>query len=164
MTVHHIVFDAWSAGLFREELIRWYGEFAGGVPAAAPALPVRFVDHLTDPRALPPVRRRFARSLRSLPPSRGASPPHQQHANDRGEDNQDGCHQRNLPGTLTGVGGSLPYAPVGPGALLVGSPLTAAAGESPLFGAGWSTVTSTVAFAVAGSVAETVTVHCPGAS
>ncbi|MCW3845085.1 condensation domain-containing protein, partial [Micromonospora yasonensis] len=50
VTVHHIVFDAWSAGLFRDELIRWYGEFAGGVPAEVPALLVRFVDHVTARR------------------------------------------------------------------------------------------------------------------
>ncbi|KKK07560.1 condensation domain-containing protein [Micromonospora sp. HK10] len=50
VTVHHIVFDAWSVGLFRDELVRWYGEFAGGEPARVPALPVRFVDHVAARR------------------------------------------------------------------------------------------------------------------
>ncbi|MFI7431245.1 condensation domain-containing protein [Micromonospora sp. NPDC049836] len=50
VTVHHIVFDAWSAGLFRDELVRWYGEFAGAEPARVPALPVRFVDHVAARR------------------------------------------------------------------------------------------------------------------
>ncbi|MFE9692986.1 condensation domain-containing protein [Micromonospora sp. NPDC005806] len=50
VTVHHIVFDAWSAGLFRDELVRWYGEFAGGAAAEVPALPVRFVDHVAARR------------------------------------------------------------------------------------------------------------------
>ncbi|MDZ5443045.1 condensation domain-containing protein [Micromonospora sp. 4G57] len=62
VTVHHIIFDAWSAGLFRDELVRWYGEFAAGVPAEVPALPVRFVDHVAA-RRQPAAERALAGHL-----------------------------------------------------------------------------------------------------
>ncbi|MEV0804951.1 condensation domain-containing protein [Micromonospora sp. NPDC050200] len=56
VTAHHIVFDAWSAGVFTDEVVRWYGEFAGGVPAELPGLPTRFVDHVAARRRPDAVR------------------------------------------------------------------------------------------------------------
>ncbi|MCG5436854.1 condensation domain-containing protein, partial [Micromonospora foliorum] len=62
VAAHHIVFDAWSAGLFVEEVVSWYGEFAGDVPAGLPALPTRFVTHVAA-RRRPEAERELAGHL-----------------------------------------------------------------------------------------------------
>jgi hypothetical protein len=45
VTVHHIVFDAWSADVFTADLVAYYGEIAGGEPARLPALTVQFPEY-----------------------------------------------------------------------------------------------------------------------
>ena len=41
MTVHHIVFDGWSLGVFLKELVSLYTAFSEGRPSPLPDLPVR---------------------------------------------------------------------------------------------------------------------------
>jgi aspartate racemase len=42
--VHHLVFDAWSTGIFFRELTTLYRAFSTGHPSPLPDLPVRYVD------------------------------------------------------------------------------------------------------------------------
>jgi len=42
--VHHLVFDAWSTGIFFRELTTLYRAFCAGEPSPLPDLPVRYVD------------------------------------------------------------------------------------------------------------------------
>ena len=44
VTMHHIIADQWSMGLFRRELVAFYQAFAHGESAAVAALPYQFVD------------------------------------------------------------------------------------------------------------------------
>ena len=44
LVLHHIVADAWSAGLLMQELGTLYGAFARGEPSPLPELPVQYVD------------------------------------------------------------------------------------------------------------------------
>jgi amino acid adenylation domain-containing protein len=44
VTMHHIVSDGWSMGVFIQELARFYEEFSGGRPAAPPELPIQYAD------------------------------------------------------------------------------------------------------------------------
>ena len=44
VTVHHIVFDAWSAGIFLRELRSLYTSRSAGTPDGLPELPARYVD------------------------------------------------------------------------------------------------------------------------
>ncbi|MFI7594872.1 condensation domain-containing protein [Micromonospora sp. NPDC049359] len=80
VTAHHIVFDAWSAGVFVEELVRWYGEFAGDAPAGLPTLPTRFVAHVAA-RRRPEAERELAghlahwRERLASAPARSTLPP-----------------------------------------------------------------------------------------
>ncbi|MFG1883929.1 condensation domain-containing protein [Micromonospora sp. NPDC049102] len=80
VTAHHIIFDAWSAGVFVEELVRWYGEFAADVPAGLPALPTRFVAHVAA-RRQPEAERELAghlahwRERLASAPARSTLPP-----------------------------------------------------------------------------------------
>ncbi|WP_435209170.1 condensation domain-containing protein [Micromonospora sp. bgisy143] len=80
VTAHHIVFDAWSAGVFVDELVRWYGEFAGDAPAGLPALPTRFVTHVAA-RRRPEAERELAghlahwRERLASAPARSTLPP-----------------------------------------------------------------------------------------
>lgn len=43
--VHHIVFDGWSAELFKRELAMFYEADATGVPAHPPELPIQYADY-----------------------------------------------------------------------------------------------------------------------
>nr|WP_225955270.1 non-ribosomal peptide synthetase [Kibdelosporangium phytohabitans] len=54
ISVHHIVFDGWSAHLFQRELAACYEARARGAEAVLPALPVQFADHAMWERS--PVR------------------------------------------------------------------------------------------------------------
>lgn len=80
VAAHHIVFDAWSAGVFVEEVVSWYGEFAGDVPAGLPALPTRFVTHVAA-RRRPEAERELAghlahwRERLATAPARSTLPP-----------------------------------------------------------------------------------------
>ena len=42
--VHHIVYDAWSNGIFFRELTTLYRAFSAGEPSPLPEPPIRFVD------------------------------------------------------------------------------------------------------------------------
>ena len=44
LTIHHIVSDGWSTGVFVHELARFYEEFTGGRSAALPELPIQYAD------------------------------------------------------------------------------------------------------------------------
>ncbi|HYA28158.1 MAG TPA: amino acid adenylation domain-containing protein, partial [Acidobacteriota bacterium] len=44
VTLHHIITDQWSMGVFRRELAEIYGAFAYGMPATLPALTLQFGD------------------------------------------------------------------------------------------------------------------------
>ncbi|RKI05864.1 amino acid adenylation domain-containing protein, partial [Corallococcus praedator] len=44
LTLHHIVSDGWSIGVFARELGSLYRAFASGQPAALPALPLQYAD------------------------------------------------------------------------------------------------------------------------
>jgi amino acid adenylation domain-containing protein/FkbH-like protein/thioester reductase-like protein len=45
LTVHHIVFDGWSAGVLIRELSALYAAYAEGRPDCLPVLPVRYADY-----------------------------------------------------------------------------------------------------------------------
>ncbi|HEX6864150.1 MAG TPA: amino acid adenylation domain-containing protein, partial [Thermoanaerobaculia bacterium] len=45
VTMHHIVSDGWSLPIFVRETAALYAEFAGGKPAALPALPIQYADY-----------------------------------------------------------------------------------------------------------------------
>ncbi|GAB4213803.1 MAG: hypothetical protein OHK0022_51410 [Roseiflexaceae bacterium] len=45
LNIHHIVFDAWSVGLFMRELTVLYDAFVRGVPSPLPELPVQYPDY-----------------------------------------------------------------------------------------------------------------------
>ncbi|MEP7010534.1 MAG: amino acid adenylation domain-containing protein [Acidobacteriota bacterium] len=45
MTVHHIVFDGWSAGIFFRELETLYRAFAAGRPSPLDELPIQYLDY-----------------------------------------------------------------------------------------------------------------------
>ena len=46
LTLHHIVSDAWSRGVFNHELTALYEAFAAGRPSPLPALPVQYADYV----------------------------------------------------------------------------------------------------------------------
>jgi amino acid adenylation domain-containing protein len=46
LTLHHIVSDAWSRGVFNHELTALYDAFAAGRPSPLPALPVQYADYV----------------------------------------------------------------------------------------------------------------------
>ena len=45
LTMHHIVSDGWSVGVFVQELAALYPAYARGRPAALPELPVQYADY-----------------------------------------------------------------------------------------------------------------------
>ncbi|WNG58277.1 amino acid adenylation domain-containing protein [Archangium gephyra] len=45
LTVHHIVFDGWSAGILFRELAALYDAFSRGAPSPLPELPLRYADY-----------------------------------------------------------------------------------------------------------------------
>jgi len=45
LTVHHIVYDAWSAGILYRELSACYEAFAKGIPASLPELPMQYAKY-----------------------------------------------------------------------------------------------------------------------
>ncbi len=50
MTVHHIVFDGWSLGIFLKELVSLYAAFTEGRPSPLPDLPVRHSEFASSQR------------------------------------------------------------------------------------------------------------------
>jgi hypothetical protein len=44
LTMHHIISDGWSMGVFIQELAALYGELHGGAQAALPELPIQYAD------------------------------------------------------------------------------------------------------------------------
>lgn len=52
VTIHHIVSDGWSLGVFVRELAALYAAHAGGAPAALPPLPITYADHAAQERRL----------------------------------------------------------------------------------------------------------------
>jgi non-ribosomal peptide synthetase component F len=44
LTVHHMVFDGWSSGIFFDELETLYGAFAAGLPSPLPPVRVQYAD------------------------------------------------------------------------------------------------------------------------
>jgi amino acid adenylation domain-containing protein len=45
LTMHHIVSDGWSLGIFNQELAALYQSFSAGAPAALPELPIQYTDY-----------------------------------------------------------------------------------------------------------------------
>jgi amino acid adenylation domain-containing protein/FkbM family methyltransferase len=45
MSIHHIIADGWSLGIFSRELSFFYAAFAAGETASLPELPIRFTDY-----------------------------------------------------------------------------------------------------------------------
>jgi len=45
VTIHHIVSDGWSIGLFSDEIAAHYVALSSGEPAIAPALPLQYADY-----------------------------------------------------------------------------------------------------------------------
>ncbi|MBV9122341.1 MAG: amino acid adenylation domain-containing protein, partial [Planctomycetes bacterium] len=45
LTMHHIISDGWSLGVFLREVTALYGAFAAGQPAPLPDLPVQYADY-----------------------------------------------------------------------------------------------------------------------
>jgi hypothetical protein len=50
MTVHHIVFDGWSLGIFLKELVSLYAAFSEGRPSPLQDLPIRHCDFASSQR------------------------------------------------------------------------------------------------------------------
>ena len=44
MTLHHIVADEWSAGIFARELMNLYDAYSGGAPSQLEPLPIQYID------------------------------------------------------------------------------------------------------------------------
>src|SRR5579859_46278 len=44
-TLHHIISDAWSAGVLAEEVSALYGAFSAGQPSPLPELPIQYADY-----------------------------------------------------------------------------------------------------------------------
>jgi hypothetical protein len=44
-TLHHIITDGWSAGVFVRDMSQLYAAFSTGTPPALPALPVQYADY-----------------------------------------------------------------------------------------------------------------------
>ena len=44
LAAHHVVFDEWSAPIFRRELVALYAAFRAGEPDPLPPLPVQYAD------------------------------------------------------------------------------------------------------------------------
>ncbi len=51
LTVHHIVADGWSAGIFLRELTALYAAYAAGDPSPLPALPMQYADFAARQRS-----------------------------------------------------------------------------------------------------------------
>ena len=51
LTLHHIVADGWSMGIFFHELSAFYGGFAAGLPSSLPELQVQYADFAVWQRA-----------------------------------------------------------------------------------------------------------------
>ena len=51
LTVHHMVFDAWSMGLFWRDLLAGYAAATSGTEPSLPPLPIRYRDHAAWQRA-----------------------------------------------------------------------------------------------------------------
>jgi len=45
-TIHHIISDGWSIGIFQRELAALYQEELGGRPASLPELPIQYADYV----------------------------------------------------------------------------------------------------------------------
>src|SRR5439155_18222582 len=45
LTLHHIIADGWSLGVFVRELAALYGAFVGGQPSPLPELPIQYADY-----------------------------------------------------------------------------------------------------------------------
>jgi amino acid adenylation domain-containing protein len=45
LTIHHIIFDGWSVGVFVQELAQLYPVFCIGQPSSLPKLPIQYVDY-----------------------------------------------------------------------------------------------------------------------
>lgn len=52
LVIHHIVADGWSIGVFFQELVTLYGDFAHTRPLSVPALPVQYADYAAWQQAL----------------------------------------------------------------------------------------------------------------
>jgi len=50
LTIHHIVTDGWSRGIFFKELTALYAAYAAGEPSPLPALPMQYADYATRQR------------------------------------------------------------------------------------------------------------------
>jgi amino acid adenylation domain-containing protein len=44
-TLHHMIYDGWSVGIFLEELTSLYGAHLGGFDAALPVMPIQYADY-----------------------------------------------------------------------------------------------------------------------
>ena len=44
LTIHHIISDGWSIGVFFRELTAFYEQYTSGLPADLPALPIQYAD------------------------------------------------------------------------------------------------------------------------
>jgi amino acid adenylation domain-containing protein len=49
-TIHHIISDGWSIGIFQRDLVALYQEELGGRPATLPALPIQYADYAVRQR------------------------------------------------------------------------------------------------------------------
>src|SRR5206468_12223912 len=51
LTMHHIISDAWSAGIFFQELGALYEAFSQGKPSSLPELTVQYADYAAQERS-----------------------------------------------------------------------------------------------------------------
>ncbi|RSM43808.1 hypothetical protein DMA12_18205 [Amycolatopsis balhimycina DSM 5908] len=110
VTVHHIVYDAWSGDVFTTELVAYYGQFAGGVPAALPPLRATFADHARrqrDPAFRSEVDAQVAQWRDRLAGAPPTSTPRPDRARPVVQTHRGGRHSRLLPAALTGAMGTL---------------------------------------------------------
>jgi aspartate racemase len=74
-TIHHIVSDHWSMGIFFKELAELYGAFTAGRPSPLPELPVQYADFASwqrkqlDGKAHDRLVAYWTERLRDLPPT-----------------------------------------------------------------------------------------------
>lgn len=103
VTVHHIVYDAWSGEIFMTELIEYYGQFAGGPAANLPVLSDSFADYARrqrEPAMKAKVDGQVAHWRAKLAGSPPTSTPRPDRIRPLVQTHRGGRHVRVLPGAL----------------------------------------------------------------
>ncbi|MEU9075082.1 condensation domain-containing protein [Kitasatospora sp. NPDC048538] len=104
VTVHHIVYDAWSGDVFATELVEHYRRFAEGTPVDLPVLRTGFADHARgqrEPAALAALEEHLAYWRERLADAPLTSTPRPDRRRPPVQTHRGGRHVRAFPAELT---------------------------------------------------------------